>query len=136
MYKNDEEAMALLRYWAKQLHVACETHASNLGSPLGVSDRSGRIIEIIAQRVNNLVNAVVSPLMAIKLTIPERVESIARKVCEEAGHDPDTEVSHFSPFRIVTPMGEVFAIEKNRQPLWHFYACVAKRALDEIEKAQ
>lgn len=74
--------------------------------------------------------------MSLTLDIPKQVEAIARKICEDAGNDPDTEVSHFSPFRISTPMGDVFAVEKRHQPLWHFYACLAKHALDESEKAR
>ena len=61
----------------------------------------------------------------------DAVEKLARKMCADAGWNPDFRVHAFEPTRIWTPRGAVYLVS-GTAPLWLNYKEFAEYAIETV----
>lgn len=64
-----------------------------------------------------------------------RVERLARRLCEQAGYDPDSMGTLSSPFIVSTPAGQAHTLFANAVPIWRFWMSTAAAAIELLADA-
>ena len=60
----------------------------------------------------------------------DAVRALARRICLDQGHDPDTPVTGSVAYQFSTPMGPVYGVQGDAFPLWRTWRGVAEAALE------
>ena len=63
-----------------------------------------------------------------------KIERLARRMCEMAGHDADARVTPYALYQTQTPFGLVYHLPPDTKPLWECYAHAAQQALDAVDE--